>query len=208
MDHTLATDSMAVERYLLGELTPDERREFEEHAFACDECAGAIDTGIAFLDNGRELVEGKRRFDWRRRIVTWVSPAIAAALAIVVGMQSFITIPALQRATSIPAIQVVSMYDTDQARGTADKHPPAGKPWILVVNIPSEKTYPSYRCELRDTSGHVRASLNVTEEQARQTIPMLLSPLPAGSYVLSIEGVREDGNRTQVDSYPVNVQGP
>jgi len=205
MDHTLATDSMAVERYLLGELNPDERREFEEHAFTCDECAGAIDTGIAFLDNGRALVEGKRRFDWRRRIMTWVPSSVAAALAVVVGL--IISRPPPQPPQG-PAIQVVSMYDADQARGTADQHPPAGKPWIFVANIPSEKTYPSYRCELRDTSGHVCASLNVTEEQAKQTIPMLLSPLPAGSYVLSIEGVREDGNRTQVDSYPVNVQGP
>jgi len=208
MDHKLTTDSMAVERYLLGELTPDERREFEEHAFACDECADAIDNGIAFLDNGRELVEGKRRFDWRRRIVTWISPAIAAALAVVVSVQTLVTIPALQRATSVPAIQVVSMYDVDQARGSAADHPRAGKPWVLLVNIPSEQTYPSYRCELRDASGHARASLTVTEEQARQIVPMLLSPLPAGSYILSIEGVREDGNRTPIASHPVNVQGP
>jgi Putative zinc-finger len=204
MDHTLATDSMAVERYLLGELHPDERREFEEHAFACDECAGAIDNGIAFLDNGRELVAGRQRFDWRR-IVTWVPTSVAAALAVVVSL--LISRPPPQP-TSVPAIQVVSMFDTDQARGTADKHPPAGKPWLLLVNIPSEQTYPSYRCELRDVSGHVRASLTVTEEQSRQIVPMLLSPLPAGSYVLSIEGVREDGNRTPIVSNPVNVQGP
>jgi hypothetical protein len=208
MDHKLATDSMAVERYLLGELNPDERRDVEEHLFVCPECGDALDNGIAFLDNGRELVQGERRFGWRRRVVTWISPAIAAALAVVVGLQNLVTIPELRHAMSVPAIQVVSMYDVDQARGAAGEHPPAGKPWVLLVNIPSEQTYPSYRCELRDASGHVRASLTVTEEQAKQIIPMLLSPLPAGSYILSIEGVREDGNRTPIASHPVKVKGP
>lgn len=208
MDHKLATDSMALERYLLGELSPDELKLFEEHAFICDECGDAIDNGVAFLDNGRALVEGERRFFWGR-VKAWVPTAVAAGLALVVGMQNLVTIPALRHAAiSGPAIQVVPMLDTDQARGAADQHPPAGKPWILVVNIPSDKTYPSYHCELRDASGHVRASVTVTEEQAKQAVPMLLSPLPAGSYILAIEGVREDGNRTQVDSHPVTVQGP
>jgi len=209
MDHKLATDSMAVERYLLGELNPDERKEFEEHAFTCDECADGIDNGITFLDNGRALVEEEQRFPWGRRVRAWFPTAVAAALTLVVGVQNIVTIPMLRQAVmSGQAIQVLPMFDTDQARGATDKHPPAGKPWIFVVNIPSEKTFPSYHCELRDVSGHVRASLTVTEEQAKQAVPMLLSPLPAGSYILSIEGVREDGNRTPVDSYPIKVQGP
>lgn len=208
MDHKLATDSMAVERYLLGELTSDELKLFEEHAFVCDECGDAIDNGVAFLDNGRALVEGERRFFWGR-VKAWVPTAVAAGLALVVGMQNLVTIPALrQAATSGPAIQVVPMLEAERVRGSGDQHPPAGKPWILVVNIPSEPTYPSYHCELRDASGRVRASLIVTEEQAKQAVPMLLSPLPAGSYILSIEGVREDGNRTPVDSHPIKVQGP
>lgn len=204
MDHKLATDSMAVERYLLGELNPDERRDFEEHVFVCPECGDAIDNGIAFLDNGRELVQGERRFDWRRRAMTWIPTSVAAALAVVVGMTFFKPQPP----ASGPAIQVVAMYNIEQVRGQESEHVPAGKPSVLLVNIPSEQTYPSYRCELRDTSGQVRASIAVTEVQARQIVPMLLSPLPAGSYILTIEGVREDGNRTPIVSHPVNVKGP
>ncbi len=38
MDHNQVTQLMAVEKYLLGELTPTARDEFEEHVFDCQEC--------------------------------------------------------------------------------------------------------------------------------------------------------------------------
>ncbi|WP_109486882.1 zf-HC2 domain-containing protein [Occallatibacter savannae] len=39
MDHKEALESMAVERYLLGELSPAQNESFEQHAISCDECA-------------------------------------------------------------------------------------------------------------------------------------------------------------------------
>ena len=207
MDHKLATDSMAVEKYLLGELNADERTIFEKHAFDCDECAAAIRNGIAFLDNGGVLVEGERRFRWGR-VVTWFPTAVAAALAVVVGVQNIVTIPAMRLTTQAPAIQVVPMYRADQARGAENEHPAAGKQSLIIVDIASEQTFASYRCELRNASGRVLASQPVTRQQAMQPVPVLLSPLPAGSYILAIEGVREDGNRTPIASNQVNVEGP
>ena len=35
MDHSEAVQLMATERYLLGELSPDQREAFEEHFFEC-----------------------------------------------------------------------------------------------------------------------------------------------------------------------------
>ena len=42
MDHEVARTSHAVERYLLGEMPSSERDEFEEHYFACTDCASEI----------------------------------------------------------------------------------------------------------------------------------------------------------------------
>ena len=207
MDHKLATDSMAVERYLLGELNSDERKELEQHAFACDACGDAIQNGIVFLDSGRALVQGERRFHWGR-VVTWFPSAAAAALAIVVGVQNFVTIPRL-RTTPAPLIEIAPIYNDDASRGAAGNHVPAGRRFTQLINIPSEPAYPAYRCELRDATGKVRAVLPITALQAKELVPVLLGPLPAGSYVLVVEGVREEGNRAEtVNSISINVQGP
>ena len=50
MDHHEATRRGAVEKYLLDEIAPPERDEFEEHFFDCQECAADLRTTAAFLD--------------------------------------------------------------------------------------------------------------------------------------------------------------
>ena len=42
MTHQRAVESMASERYLLGEMSDEERDLFEEHYFECSECAEDI----------------------------------------------------------------------------------------------------------------------------------------------------------------------
>ncbi len=53
MDHRDALQRSAVERYLLAELSPAERDEFEEHFFDCAECTSDLKTTAAFLDGAR-----------------------------------------------------------------------------------------------------------------------------------------------------------
>ena len=58
MDHNEAIQQMAAERYLLGELTPELRDAFEEHAFDCPECAVDLRAGAAFINAAKvELPE-------------------------------------------------------------------------------------------------------------------------------------------------------
>lgn len=200
MDHKLATDSMAAERYLLGELNSDERKDFETHAFECNECGNAICDGIAFLDNGRAVVAGERRFR-SGRVVTWVPAAVAAALAIVVGVQNFG--PAAHQ--ELPAIEVLNGYPLEPSRA-AEKHVRGGEPAVLYVNI-TDQSQPKYVCDVRDAKHQVRLTVPITKEQAKDVVPVaLLRPLPAGSYELVVYGVREDGNRgPEVASYPFEV---
>jgi len=46
----------------------------------------------------------------------------------------------------------------------------------------------------------------VTAEQAKESLTLLLGSLPAGSYVLAIEGVREEGNRTEIAKHEITVR--
>jgi hypothetical protein len=49
MEHTEAVETMAAERYLLGELLPEDRDAFEEHFFDCTECTASVRAGATLI---------------------------------------------------------------------------------------------------------------------------------------------------------------
>ena len=49
MDHSESIRLMAAEKYLLGELAPELREQFEEHFFDCQECALDVRAGAALV---------------------------------------------------------------------------------------------------------------------------------------------------------------
>ena len=55
MDHDVVVRQKMTERYLLGELDPDARDEFEEHFFDCQECAQDVIAVAGFVDNARHV---------------------------------------------------------------------------------------------------------------------------------------------------------
>ena len=57
MDHSEAIEIRAAEKYLLGELTAEQRDRFEEHFFGCLECAADIRSGAVLIDNARHVLK-------------------------------------------------------------------------------------------------------------------------------------------------------
>jgi hypothetical protein len=55
MRHSEADQTMATERYLLGEMSGPELDDFEEHMFECVKCAEAVRAGAAFAENARAV---------------------------------------------------------------------------------------------------------------------------------------------------------
>ena len=55
MDHNEALRLQAAEKYVLGELSPPLRNEFEAHFFECQECALDLKATAAFVDNARHV---------------------------------------------------------------------------------------------------------------------------------------------------------
>ena len=53
MDHNEAVRTHAAEKYILGELSPVLREEYEEHFFVCVACALEVKAAAAFVDNAR-----------------------------------------------------------------------------------------------------------------------------------------------------------
>ena len=74
MAHKEAEKTMAVDRYLLNELTQEERLRFEEHYFECGDCADAVEAGQIFISGIRPIPEP---VPWWRRLVELVNAPIA-----------------------------------------------------------------------------------------------------------------------------------
>jgi hypothetical protein len=90
MDHRAATETFAADRYLLGEMSADEREAFEEHFFDCAQCAEEVRAGALLEDGVRggllvaSVPARASRAWWPAIAAPW---AVAATLAIVAGYE-------------------------------------------------------------------------------------------------------------------------
>jgi hypothetical protein len=144
MTHQQAINGMASERYLLDEMTEVERFEFEAHYFDCAECADDVRLGEivreeahrgtardtattnvvrgSFFGRGRSKNDGLGRRSsgsaggWRRPIMQAIPWAAAAGLALTVGYQSLVTVPALRDSVAPESLAPVMLRGA--TRGT------------------------------------------------------------------------------------------
>src|SRR5215831_14045089 len=108
MDHELAIENHAVERYILDEMKPEEREAFEEHFFVCEQCAGEVRATSAFAAEARAIFKegGLEPTKPARRWLAWTIPSFAFAAAtalclMVIGYQTLMLIPSLKAPRSI-----------------------------------------------------------------------------------------------------------
>ena len=207
MNHEDALHEMSAERYLLGELTGRSRELFEEHLFECQLCALDVKSGATLFEGvraqlaapeGRTPVQAQKLgpFHWLFH-PAWMVPAFAACLLFLV-YQSFVVIPGMRRQIAkveAPAVVKSLVLAGGGARG--------GKPlsvaarehgsFLLSVDIPTSAAYSSYRCVLSSPSGASVWQGEVTPEQAKDTV-MILIPADVtqpGENTLLIQGLRQ-----------------
>jgi hypothetical protein len=210
MKHEEASRTQAVERYNLGDMTPDERDTFEQHYFECNDCWTAVRHAEMFAQNARAL--GSTRSQEKEdpnvrpfppRPVKWIVPAAAAAaLLMVFGLG-----PLREWIGSLPRQgEVPHLYVTGEMRGAeATNNALPAKQWVtLLVDILPVENAAGYRLELRGP-GEAR-HLDVSTEKAKNTVSWLLRPLPSGSYELVIESVH-GGKRSEVTRHRIQVGG-
>lgn len=226
MDHEEAIQQMAAERYLLGELTPDLRDAFEEHAFDCPECSIDLRAGAAFIGAAKvELPKitdassalprpeitrpAKKRIDWQ----AWLRPAFAvpvfAVLLVLVGYQNLATIPSLRKAASEPTLLPSTAFhagtrgdahasvEADRTRGAA-----------LSIELPQESGYASFAFVLYDPQGKQLWMRTVAASRGGDGTVSLVIPgsgLTQGAYSLAIIGIDGQGTRTEIDRRMLDV---
>lgn len=208
MDHSEAIRIKAAEQYLLGDLTSDEREQYEEHFFTCQECAADVCAGAAFLDNAKEVFGAEKELvrSLRPQSRAWfdlfMRPAFAlsafALLVLIVAYQSAIVIPRLKTSiaeTNAPqAIPAFSLIAENSRGGVpATIHAPLYRPFSIYLDIPPGRDFLSYNCELQTESGALDFAVRVPAEEAKDTVQLLIpaSRLQPGTHLLVIRGTGE-----------------
>ncbi len=213
MNHDEAIRLKAAEKYLLGELSVELRDQYEDHYFGCAECAQDVRTGAVFIDNARDVFRADsiasagamhqpaRSGGWW---TTLLRPAFAvpalALLLLVAGYQNVVTIPHLKTALSqSDTAQTLPSYSliAENSRGGAPLAitVPAGKPFSFFVDIPPSGGFTSYVCEFQTESGTPELSLNISADEAKRTVQLLIPAgrLASGKHVLVVRGLDSQG---------------
>lgn len=229
MDHGEALQMMAAERYLLDELTPEERDAFELHMFGCQECALDLRAGAAFISEAKsvlpelqpqtsrsvpakpaakESTERKKgwSFLWQP---AFALPVFAVMLALI-AYQNFSAIPSLRRATSEPRIAYSNPIHIG-TRGAAHTFVQADRSQglALSLNLPQSSDYSSFAFALYDSSGKqfwTHTLSRPTEDESIVSLVVPSSGLQSGSYTLSISGITPQNERVEIDRRVLDVQ--
>src|SRR5690242_13203554 len=110
MDHSQTVELQLAVKYVLGELPPVQRDEFEDHYMDCPECAKDVHAAAAFADTAREVFREEARDKapapvrerGQSQWFAWLRPVVAVPamliLFVVIGYQNLITLPRLKSA--------------------------------------------------------------------------------------------------------------
>ena len=227
MDHQEAIATKAAERYLLGELTPQLRDAFEEHAFDCSECALDLRAGAVFIQAARaELAnlpasattlpdsapaKGKAKKSF---LATWLRPAFIVpafgALILVIAFQNLSTIPNLRTAIAEPHILPATSFHAG-TRGKEETLIQADKRQGFVISVQLPEAYSSYEFTLYDPQGKRQWTRSVSGsavKAAEGTVSLFIpgQSLQSGSYSLSITGTADNGGRSEIERRVLKVQ--
>ena len=215
------TSQFTAERYLLGELTAEERDRFEEHYFSCPACAQSVIAGATFLDNSRALLpefqaaiqpaaaRRKPRFSW----FDWpFAPQIAfaalALLAVFAGYQNAVQIPHLRAQSSANQLTVTGAPVLTARRAAANFTLPASATNAPVI-VPAEwdGNFPRYVVEIRnEAASQVLLASPPASATNSLVIGVPAARLGPGKYTMLIYGVSGAGTKQEVDRFPLSVQ--
>ena len=221
MDHDAVVRHQMTERYLLKELDPKARDEFEEHYFDCPDCAADVHAGSLFVEQSKAVLAERPATPGRvpaavpakPGLFAWLRPAFAvplmAMLLAVVGYQNLVTYPQLTRQLNSPHVLQwapvnVGTYGSEGPVITTGR----GQGFLLFVRIPPDGVYSSYTADLYNPAGKLEWSVAIpassTQDQWSVQVPG--ANREAGSYTLAVRGVTASGESKEVGRASFDLQ--
>jgi hypothetical protein len=222
MDHTAVVREKMTERYLLDELDPQLRDEYEEHYFGCPECAVDVSAGAQFVERAKSVlaehsdpvpVPAAPRRNLGGGWLAWLRPAFAApALALllaVVGYQNLVTYPRFQSEINRPRVlPAVSVNVGTWGAGGPSTIVPEGKGLLLFVRIPPDGAYARYSADLYSPSGKLEGSFTIVPAAGQDQWPVTVPAIhrEAGTYTMAVHGITAGGERKDLGTTSFELQ--
>jgi hypothetical protein len=215
INHDDAIKDLMAERYLLGELNTAERDAYEEHLFSCGPCFEQVKAGTEFVTHLRKigtevpqtpLLPGfmsRLMASARQPVTITVFGLLICVAGISINQQR--TISGLRRPQVTP-----SFFLSDGARAGGEKTLvlPRNTRFDLSIQLLQSGDFNSYQGQLLDQAGHLKSSFQISPEQTKDTIHLLLdsSVLGPGSYSIVVDGFTPDGQKNEITKYSFHLQ--
>jgi hypothetical protein len=210
MDHHRIVDQHLVEQYLLDEMSPELREEFEDHYFGCPECAAEVRATSAFMDAARSefkkteptrttspsdakppKIKQSWLFLWRE----WFAVAAFATCLLVVVYQNTVVYPRLRNEVASlekPEVLTTVSLVNGNSRGGAIVSAKAGdaQALLLLVDIPAQDRFSDYTCLLYSPNHELLWTVKVSAQDAKDTVAIRVpfSKRVDGIYSLAVKG--------------------
>jgi hypothetical protein len=203
MDHDQAIETKFPMRYVLQELTPADRDEFEEHLADCSNCMNEVWMATAFAANAKEgfRAEGAKQtaaertpwWRWRPFPALAFSAGLNLVLAAIVGYGLLGMLPSLRNDIAVldtpGAVEISSVHGVVRdASGGVPTVVASGPVAVLSFDLPQH--YEKYQYSItnvaggRPISGEVRSTAN---EYLYFKVPV--SRFAPGNYRVTMTGV-------------------
>jgi hypothetical protein len=222
MEHEVAVRQKMTERYLLDELDPEQRDQFEEHLFECQDCAQDVRAAATFVEQSKVVLAerptvvpaGSRapvqpQPGW----FAWLRPAFAvpalAALLLVVGYQNLVTYPKLQEAINQPQVLPWASVNVGTwGAGGPTITTASGKGFLLFLRIPSEGAYARYAVDLYNPAGKLEWSLTIPAIAGQDQWPLRVpgAVRQAGTYAVRVRGMDATGQSADLGQASFELQ--
>jgi len=222
MDHNEAVRQKATERYLLDELDPELRDQFEDHLFDCQDCALDVRAAAMFVEQSRVILAAPsvtpvvrvpalpaRKSGW----FAWLRPALAvpalALLLAVIGYQNLVTYPKLAQAVRQPLIGSWVSVNVG-TRGTEAKQikAQAGQGFGVLLDIPPQDGLASYAVDLYNPAGKLEWSGRIPIAPADENRQIYIPGRnrQPGTYTLVVSGITPAGESKEISRHPIDLQ--
>jgi hypothetical protein len=226
MNHQQAMEQHATERYLLREMSAEERHAFEEHYLECPECLEAVTFGTEFLEAGRQVAQEMKQHglntvrvsSWRERLMPvfsgWLRPASALVFAVllcsVIAYQGIQIHQFKNEQTAKVARPEFRSVLTGIAHGAGEANlveVPRNAVVSLGIEYNRSGDYVSYRAQVQNEVGSIRQSIDLPDVPGDMAnVALLPDNLNEGEYTLIILGRTADGSEKEVGRRAFNLK--
>jgi anti-sigma factor RsiW len=228
MDHDAVVRQKMTERYLLNELDPQAREEFEEHYFDCPNCAADVHAGALFVEQSKVVLraEDHKKTESERAAASvermtvparsgwlgWLRPAFAvpvlALLLAVIAYQNRANV-LLQQAADGPQVLASAIVNLN-VRGAEPISVPARsrQAFGLTLNLPPGARFSSYKLDLYSPRGKLQWSRTVpaSGDTLSLYVPAGVSGGDHDAATLAVHGLTAGGGSEDLGRYPIELQ--